>query len=292
MDNFDLIIKITPHFSQTILFQSDCKLTMTVLHLSVQSVSGTQFRVAADSTDTVAQLKTKLHKKADSPCPELVQLIYSGAKLQDDKPLSDYHLMANTQLHMVATGHNEIVHMKRKDVVKLKEHYQKARDETKQKLKACEVDIERLENTVKGQTAQIAADRNTARERNRQMRASLDQIDDLDKQNELLEKEVSRRAAQATQQAQAIRILNEDIRRLESRTVEAASLMRLFMTILDRLTHINKYLSLALVASSALAFFTVPLNAVGFGILCAAAAVGTLSLVRQGGEAFYSWCVS
>jgi large subunit ribosomal protein L40e len=73
------------------------------LRAIVQTVDNKTFVVIAASTDTVWDLKTKIHEQ-EGPPPILQRLIFFGTQLEDGRTLADYNIQKESSIYLVLAG--------------------------------------------------------------------------------------------------------------------------------------------------------------------------------------------
>ena len=61
------------------------------MQIFCKTITGKTFALDVTSTQTVADLKTKLHEKEGLPTDQ-IRLVFGGKELQDDRALSDYNI--------------------------------------------------------------------------------------------------------------------------------------------------------------------------------------------------------
>lgn len=107
------------------------------ISLTIQSISGVVFSVKVDMSDTIAEVKSLIHKQS-GPCPVAQQLIYAGDELVDTQTLRDLSPQHMTTMILVSNTDSNNVHIPKK---KLEEMKQAA------KLKVSQLNTE-LENKI------------------------------------------------------------------------------------------------------------------------------------------------
>lgn len=80
------------------------------LHLFVKTLTGVTISIPIQLTDTVQLLKQLIEEQTGVDADQM-RLIYCGAQLQDDKPLSDYKISDWSTLHMLLRMRGGMYHV-------------------------------------------------------------------------------------------------------------------------------------------------------------------------------------
>src|SRR5690606_37842874 len=92
--------KLIDEYGWTITGDSPACASMLIF---VKKEDGKSLVIAAESSDSIQQIKQKIQDKADIP-PAQQQLFFGGAELEDGRTLADYNIQNGNTLNLVLAG--------------------------------------------------------------------------------------------------------------------------------------------------------------------------------------------